>query len=249
MVLLIVLMKYVLPISILTPEKTFNVMTDLLITVKLLIGRKSRIGSFKNNSYKCSYEITVTLRIALHFCEPSAVAVTNATCSSRGQISVFMPVKFCNSCQSVMWTGRITHRPIEAAGWNLRSVQQSTKWQNLSLDSWLFHHAHLPYSYFHFLKNMESKSVRNHSRAVWPVRMSAGWMLGKLNIAVTTTPQPSPPHGLLIYFRVESRSLKENCAAEPVIHLEMSACHCVVFFLQAFYFSYFGGATNHASFI
>lgn len=65
MVLLTVLMKYLLPISILTPEKTFNVMTDLLITVKLLIGRRNgqilgRIGSFKSNSYECSYEITMT---------------------------------------------------------------------------------------------------------------------------------------------------------------------------------------------
>lgn len=135
MVLLIVQMKYLLPISILTPEKAFNVMTDLLITGKLLIGYRSRIGSFKNNSYECSYEMTGTWRIALHFCEPSAVTITNATCSSRGQISVFMPVKFCNSCQSVMWAGRIVDRPVEAAGWYLLSVQQSTKWQNLSLDS------------------------------------------------------------------------------------------------------------------
>lgn len=89
---------------------------------------------------------------------------------------------------------------------------------------------------------MESKSVGNHSREVWPVRMSAGWTFGKLHIEVTTTPHPPPPsqpQGLLIYFRVESRSFKENCAAVPAIRLEMSASRSVVFFLQVFFFFFF----------
>lgn len=151
-----------------------------------------------------------------------------------------MAVSFCGICHSVMWTGSevscsLAGGPAEASGWYLCFVQQPTKWQNLSLDSWLFHHAHSPYIYSHF-SYMESKSVGNHSREVWPVRMSAGWTFGKLHIEVTTTPHPpSQPQGLLIYFRVESRSFKENCAAEPAIHLEMSASRSVVFFLQVLF--------------
>lgn len=88
-----------------------------------------------------------------------------------------------------------------------------------------------------FFLNVDSKSVGNHSREVWPVRMSAGWTFGKLQIELTTTPRPhSQPQGLLIYFRVESRSLKENRAAEPAIHLQMSASCFIVFFLQAVLF-------------
>lgn len=46
------------------------------------------------------------------------------------------------------------------------------------------------------------------------------------------SPRRCQPQDLLIYFRVESISLKENCAAEPAIHLEMSVSCFVVFFLH-----------------
>lgn len=100
-----------------------------------------------------------------------------------------------------------------------------------SLTLYLFH-------FFFFFLIWNQNQLETTAEEVWPVRMSAGWTFGKLHIDfyhnATPPPLPSQPQGLLIYFRVESRSLKETRAAGPAIHLETSAsCFTVFSFLQA----------------
>lgn len=98
---------------------------------------------------------------------------------------------------------------------------------------------------FHFWKK-KKKKIWNQNQLETTAEKSGllGCLLDEHLASYTSTlPQrhapPPQPQGLLIYFRVESRSLQENRAAEPAIHLEMSASCFIVFFLQAKFFFFF----------
>lgn len=93
----------------------------------------------------------------------------------------------------------------------------------LTLDSFtmLTHPIFIPFLFFIFY--MESKSVGNHSREVWPVRMSAGWTFGKLHIDFTTMPRPPPPSHRTFWFISE---LKAEVCKESVLQSRLSILRC-----------------------